>query len=52
MVNYIKTCFRVITLLYYNNSETKFQELVHKFENVEAYGEFVQAEFQERAIRR
>jgi hypothetical protein len=50
--NYIRTHFRVITLLYYNNSETKLQKIVQKFDNVEAYGKFVQAEFQETTIRR
>jgi hypothetical protein len=48
IVNYYKTRFRVITLLYYNHSEAKLQN----FDNVKAYGEFVQAEFQETTIRR
>lgn len=46
IVNCIKTCFRVISLIYY--SEMKLQ----KFDNVEAYGKVVQAEFQEIVIRR
>jgi hypothetical protein len=50
IVDYIKTRFRVIILLYYNNPETKLQKLVQIFDNVEAYGEFVQAEFQETTI--